>query len=131
MSSRRRTDRPFARYPSVSPIDTPLRRVSARRLAAALLLGAVLLLPRAAAAGPPCLDGAGQTVRCDAPNAPPLAAPPAAEAEAPSPADIPLPAPETLFGVICLVGGLFALIGLMPDFDGWSSGEQDGRRERD
>lgn len=129
--SRRRTDPVFARYLSVSPNDTPLRLAPARRLAAALLLGVVLLLPRAAAAASPCPDGDGQTVRCEAPNALPLAATPAGEAEAPSPADIPLPAPEMLFGVICLVGGLFALIGLMPDFDGWSSGEQDGRRERD
>jgi len=43
--------------------------------------------------------------------------------------DFPLPSPETLFGLICVVGGLFALIGLMPDFDGW--GEQDGRHKHD
>jgi hypothetical protein len=35
-----------------------------------------------------------------------------------------------LFGAICLISGLFALIALMPDFDGWDEGDWD-TSERD
>jgi hypothetical protein len=91
------------------------------------------LLGNAAAAAPTCLDGAGQTVRCGSPEALPVgASPPAApDLDATREADIPLPSPQTLFGLICVVGGLFALIGLMPDFDGWGSGEHEGPGKRD
>ena len=37
--------------------------------------------------------------------------------------------PETVT-LICLVGGLFALIALMPDFDGWGDVEEDGEDPR-
>jgi hypothetical protein len=120
----------------VRPLDPPsqprsgaLRR--ARRAAAGLALGAGLLLGTAAAAAPTCLDSAGQTVRCEAPGALPVGAEPDADADAARDSQIPLPAPETMFGLVCVVGGLFALIGLMPDFDGWGPGEHEGPRERD
>jgi hypothetical protein len=32
---------------------------------------------------------------------------------------------SALIGAICLVGGLFALIALMPEFDGWREGDWD------
>jgi hypothetical protein len=35
-----------------------------------------------------------------------------------------------LASVICVIGGLFALIALMPDFDGWREGDWD-RRDSD
>jgi hypothetical protein len=92
-------------------------------------LGAGLLVGTAAAAAPTCVDNTGQTVRCEAANALPVGASPAPDAA--RPADDALPSPQTLFGLICVLGGLFTLIGLMPDFDGWGPGEQDGRRKGD
>jgi hypothetical protein len=100
-----------------------------RRAAVGLALGAGLLLGSAAAAAPTCVDSAGQTVRCEAPGALPVGAIPDPDIARDS--EIPLPAPETLFGLVCVLGGLFALIGLMPDFDGWGPGEHEGPRERD
>jgi hypothetical protein len=41
------------------------------------------------------------------------------------------PSPRTLFGLVCVVGGLFLLIGLMPDFDGWGPGDPDDGRKSD
>jgi hypothetical protein len=119
----------------VSPVAPPRVPSPAapafRRSAAGIALAAGLLAPALAAAAPTCLDAAGGTVRCEAPGALPVGVAPT-----PDPADlrsdeIPLPSPPTLFGLICVLGGLFALIGLMPDFDGWSPGETDGRGERD
>jgi hypothetical protein len=103
----------------------------ARRAVLGLALCGGVLLPAAAAAAPTCLDAAGATVRCEAPNALPVGVSPASDADATRAAEIPLPSPQTLFGVICVIGGLFALIGLMPDFDGWGPGENDGRRKHD
>ena len=100
---------------------------AARRLAAAVAVAGALLLPLAAHAAPTCLDDTGATVRCDAPNALPVGVSPAPEQVADRDEDIPLPSPQTLFGLICVLGGLFALIGLMPDFDGWG-GDHEGRR---
>jgi hypothetical protein len=36
-----------------------------------------------------------------------------------------------LFGAILLVGGLFALIALMPEFDGWHEGDWEPREPED
>jgi hypothetical protein len=91
-----------------------------------------LLLPTAAVgAAASCPADAREPARCAQPEALPAAVGPAPAAPSPEPAvDIPLPSPQTLFGLICVLGGLFALIGLMPDFDGWG-GEQEGRRRPD
>jgi hypothetical protein len=32
---------------------------------------------------------------------------------------------DQLFAALCLIGALFALIALMPDFDGWRDGDWD------
>jgi hypothetical protein len=32
-----------------------------------------------------------------------------------------------LTSAFCIIGGLFALIALMPDFDGWRDGDWDGQ----
>jgi hypothetical protein len=94
----------------------------------ALAICAALFAPAAAVAAPTCLDSTGATVRCESPGALPVGESPPPDLDR---SDIPLPAPETLFGLICVLGGLFALIGLMPDFDGWGPGEHDGRRKSD
>jgi hypothetical protein len=121
---------------SVRPLDSPSQPWSAplrtaRRAAAGLALGAGLLLGTAAAAAPTCVDSAGQTVRCEAPAALPVGAIPEPDADAAHDSEFPLPAPATLFGLVCVLGGLFALIGLMPDFDGWGPGEHEGPCDRD
>jgi hypothetical protein len=36
-----------------------------------------------------------------------------------------------LFSAACLVGGFFALIALMPDFDGWRDGDWDRQEGED
>jgi len=36
-----------------------------------------------------------------------------------------------LFGAICLIVGLFALIALMPEFDGWRDGDWDRQETED
>jgi hypothetical protein len=102
-----------------------------RRAAVGLTLGSGLLLGAPATAAPTCVDSTGQTVRCEAPGALPVGAIPGPDADAARDSEIPLPAPQTLFGLVCVLGGLFALIGLMPDFDGWGPGEHEGPRERD
>jgi hypothetical protein len=116
----------------VRPIDRPIAYWSctARRTAAALALGGGLLLSPVAEAAPTCLNEAGETVRCEAAGALPVGVTPAPDPNAVREAAIPLPSPQTLFGLICVLGGLFALIGLMPDFDGWG-GEHEGRGGRD
>ena len=109
---------------------------TARRLAAVWALAAALVsattAATAATAAPTCLDPAGETVRCDAPNALPVGVSPAPDpASRQETATVPLPAPETLFALVCILGGLFVLIGLMPDFDGWGPGEHEGRGKQD
>jgi hypothetical protein len=118
----------------VSRLSAPARLTCAapavRRAAAGLALCGALLWPALASAAPTCLDAAGETVRCEAPDALPVDMSPAAAA-AEREAAIPLPSAQTLFGLVCVLGGLFALIGLMPDFDGWGPGEHEDRRERE
>lgn len=99
-------------------------------MAASAALAWSLLAGFGAVAAPTCQDNAGQTVRCEAAAALPVGVSPADDSAARE-SDFPLPGPETMFGLICVVGGLFALIGLMPDFDGWGPGEHEGRPERD
>jgi len=113
----------------VSRFRRPFRRVLARLtgLAASGLFAGALALAAPAAAAPTCLDSAGATVRCGAPNALPVGVAPPAEQDVAHEDGIPLPAPDTLFGLVCVLGGLFVLIGLMPDFDGWGPGEGEGR----
>jgi hypothetical protein len=108
----------------------PAAARATRRLALGAALSGGLLLPATATAGPICLDASGAAARCEAANALPPGVDPTGGDEARD-SQIPLPAPQTLFGLICVLGGLFALIGLMPDFDGWGPGEHEGRRERD
>lgn len=129
-----RTDAALGRYVPVSLLHAsarpPVAPGRARRLVAGLALCAGLLAPAVAGAAPTCLDAAGTTVRCEAPNALPVGVSPAADVEDAREDAIPLPSPQILFGLVCVLGGLFALIGLMPDFDGWGPGEHEGRGKR-
>ncbi|MDB5446463.1 MAG: hypothetical protein JWQ97_1780 [Phenylobacterium sp.] len=98
------------------------------RALAGLSLG--LALAGAAMAAPTCWDGTGHTVRCEAPGALPVGTTLSPEQELAREPGVPLPPPEALFSLVCIVGGLFVLIGLMPDFDGWNPGESERRSRR-
>jgi hypothetical protein len=89
---------------------------------AAAWLGAGLLTaalaPPTAAAAPTCWSRTGETVRCESPAALPVGAPLPPEAEQARQDDLPLPDPDVLFAVICVLGSLFGLIFAAPPFDG-------------
>jgi hypothetical protein len=102
-----------------------------RRLILAFTAAAVLLAASAVCAAPTCQDQDGDTVRCGAAGAMPVG-------WSPTPQQLfdrrmsgsPGPSATTVFGLICFVGGLFALIALLPDFDGRRSSDWD-RQEGD
>lgn len=101
-----------------------------RPLMIAAALAAVLAIAPAARAAPTCQDRIGDSLRCGTPGAMPVgwtAAPQMALVrEASEPPD---PTPGQVLGLVAFLGGLFALIALMPDFDGWGAG--DGSDEDD
>ena len=99
-----------------------------RKLILPLVLAAGMLTATAATAGPTCENRAGEAVRCATPGAMPLGwALPYDQRVGVSSADSLSPA--QWFGLISLVGGLFALIALMPDFDGWDGEVEDGEEQ--
>jgi hypothetical protein len=88
----------------------------------ALLLGGV------AQAAPTCQTETGETIRCGAPGAMPVGWTLPDDQRAVAQADDPPVDGQLVFSVICFLGGLFALIAVLPDFDGWREGDRDGRR---
>jgi hypothetical protein len=97
--------------------------VRARSAIAGGGLGLALLLAAAPGeAAPTCLDRDGVTVRCGAPGAMPVGWEPEGGPAAP---DTPDPGPAQLAGLAAVIGGLFALLALMPEFDGWDGRERD------
>ena len=94
---------------------------------------AMLAAPPAALAAPTCLDKVGDTIRCGVAGAMPVGwtlSPEQAEDRlASQPVGLSL---TELVAMIYIIGAIFALIALMPPFDGWSDGdwdEQEGDRE--
>jgi hypothetical protein len=98
----------------------------------ALFLTAALLavMPASVAwSAPTCQDRNGITTRCGTPNAMPVG-------WEPSPEQLwerqlsPPPGPETrdVVTALCVIGLLFSLIALMPDFDGSKDGDWDGEK---
>src|ERR1700742_4891088 len=92
----------------------------------ALALGATLITAPTARAAPTCQDPAGNTVRCGTPAAMPVGWT-LPDDQRPAPHAPPL---EELLALACVIGGLFALIALMPDFDGRHAADWD-RQEGD
>jgi len=104
-----------------------------RRSTMAAGAAALLLAAPAAMAAPTCDNRSGETVRCGTPGAMPVG-------WTPSPADVqdrhavpPDLSPAEAAALIYILGAFFALIALMPDFDGrrdsdWD--EQEGDRPR-
>ena len=94
---------------------------------------ALLAAPVSAVAGPTCLDHQGEMIRCGTPGAMPVGWTPPPDQERARLAarhdDIGL---GRLVGLACLVGGLLALLALMPDFQGrWDAESWDGEEGRD
>ncbi len=102
-----------------------------RPILAAATAGLMLLAP-AARAAPTCITAAGDPVRCGTAGALPVGA-----ALTPAQAfdrrwsrapDLTL---EQALALVYILGALFAVIALLPPFDGWSDGdwdEQEGDR---
>ena len=79
-----------------------------------------------ALAAPTCQDRSGEAMRCGAAGAMPVSwIPPPEEVWDREISRTPGPSAEKLLGAFCGLGLLFALIALLPDFDGW----QDERDE--
>lgn len=96
---------------------------------------ALLLTAPAALAAPTCDNRNGDTVKCGTPGAMPVG-------WAPSPADIlehpttsPELSPAEAIALVYILGAFFALIALMPEFDGsregdWDEQEGDSKKTR-
>jgi hypothetical protein len=106
-----------------------------RHLTIAAAAAVLLLAAPAAVAAPTCDNRNGETVRCGTPGAMPVG-------WAPSPGDIldhsPAPpelSPAEWVALIYILGALFAMIALMPEFDGrhdadWDRQEDDEPKQR-
>jgi len=96
-----------------------------RRSVLALAAAALLTTAPPAHAAPTCENRAGDGVRCGTPGAMPVgwSLSPRRPAPGPTLAEVLPP--------LCVVAWLFALIALMPDFDGWRGDwdEQEGDRK--
>jgi hypothetical protein len=85
----------------------------------AILTAAMLLAAPASIAAPTCQDRNGDTVRCGTERAMPVGWTAPAPQQAPS-------APVDMFALGVFLFGFFALIALMPNFDGrWDPQERD------
>jgi hypothetical protein len=97
----------------------------------AAICAAFLLAAPAATAAPTCQDRRGDTVRCGTERAMPVGwtLPPAERLERmkTEPAG---PNPATYAGLIAFLIGFFALIALMPDFDGQWDGQEEDEEEQ-
>ncbi len=95
------------------------------------LIAATLLLAAPAHAAPTCQDGHGDTIRCGTAGAMPVGwtLPPQQrlERQMTEPTGV---SPDTMAGLICFLFGFFALIALMPDFDGhWDRQEEEDEEQ--
>jgi hypothetical protein len=96
----------------------PLKRAG-RSIGLVVLM---LCLATTAAAGPTCENPGGDAVRCGSPGAMPLGWTVSAEQRRIHLARLPPdPTPLQLLGLAGLIASLFALIALMPDFEGWEA----------
>jgi hypothetical protein len=102
-----------------------------RQMVLSAIVIAGVLGPSAALAAPTCQTRAGEAVRCGIPGAMPVGwtLPYDQRPAATRTTDV-LP-PAQWFGLFALVGGLFAMIALMPPFDGrkssdWGDEQPDG-----
>src|SRR5215471_1495229 len=88
---------------------------------------AVTLLSTGALAAPTCQNETGETVRCGTPGAMPVGWTLPAELRAGGRTVRPIE-PYRLLEVLIALGGFFALLALMPDFEGdWDEEGRDGK----
>jgi hypothetical protein len=96
----------------------------------AFTTAAILLAAPQGFAAPTCQDRDGDTIRCGTAGAMPVGwTLPADQRQARDMARPPEPVLQELALPILLIGGLMALIALMPRFDGWSAGDWDAEDE--
>jgi hypothetical protein len=92
----------------------------------ALIVTATLLVAPSSMAAPTCQDRSGDTIRCGTEGAMPVGWTLPAEQRARVLAARPVEPPPNLFGLGLFLFGFFALLALMPDFDGkWDRQELD------
>jgi hypothetical protein len=103
-----------------------------RPLILASAIAAALLGVPAASAAPTCQDSNGETIKCGIQGAMPvgwtLSPQQRLERQISRPA---YPSVEKLLETICVVGMFFALMALMPDFDGSRTGDWGEEEDRD
>jgi uncharacterized membrane protein len=90
------------------------------------LVAAALLGASAATAAPTCWDKAAHTVKCGTAGALPVGSSLTPDQQLDRDSRSDDLSPTQLVSLACLLGGLFALIAAMPDFDGWASTDRSG-----
>ena len=108
-----------------------------RSIIPSLAVAALLFAAPSALAAPTCLDRAGDAIKCGVQGAMPVGwtLPPAELQARQMAAQQDGPSPEAMIGMVIIIGSLFALIALMPEFDGrrdsdWDEQEGDFPRRR-
>ena len=100
--------------------------------AAAVLLSAPATHANLPHAAPTCRNENLDPAACGAPGAMPAGwTPSARQVMDHQQSPLPSPSPDDVLDLICVIGGLFALIALMPPFDGrnssdWGEQQSDG-----
>jgi hypothetical protein len=102
-----------------------------RALIMAFAIAAALFAAPAAFAAPTCQDKDGYTIRCGTPGAMPVGWSASSEQLLDRQTSAPTePDANQLLGLILIIGGVSALLALMPEFDGWRAGDWD-KQEKD
>ena len=97
-----------------------------RLLILAFIVATAVLTSRTAFAAPTCQDQNGDTIRCGTPGAMPVGWTPSPEQLLNrQSSESNGPSMNELLDLICVIGVFFALIALMPEFDGSRSGDWD------
>ena len=96
---------------------------------------ALLLSAPGAIAAPTCDNRSGETVKCGTPGAMPVGWAPSPAEVFDRPAAAPDLSPAEVAALIYILGAFFALIALMPPFDGsrdgdWDEQEGDAKKRR-
>ena len=101
-----------------------MMRVFIRTLLVAFVAAAMLVTAHPALAAPTCQDKDGLTIRCGTEGAMPVGWALPYEERKIRP---PVPSPSELLLLIATLGLLFALIALLPDFDGRRNADWDAQ----
>jgi hypothetical protein len=110
-----------------------LKQSFLRALILAVIAATMLLDAHGVLAAPTCQDRNGDTIRCGTQGAMPVGwtLPPAERLEKERLHPPIYPSANTLLEIICALGVFFALLALMPDFEGdWDKQEGDDKKAR-